>query len=190
MSDFRIRILGLATLAFLAMAVAPILAASETTVNGGGIISEGKGLNQNKISFSVDIYADEDVPEGVGRLQIRFHRLPLHPDLEMSGFFSSEITGLYLGPNSFESTPYTFIKVWADGRLDREPGWSVVVRFSDFGIPPKKKGLPFNHADAVRIQLFDPDGWAVYDTALVGEFTREQSWRHVLDGGIISVHVD
>jgi hypothetical protein len=177
-------------LAVLAMVSTPCLADSEITVNGGGIIKEGVGPDQNKITFSVNVYADEDVPEGVGHFQARFHRLPLHPELEMSGFFSTEITGLYIGPGEFESTPYTFIKVWADGRLDSEEGWSVVIRFSDFGRPPKSSGLPWNHADAIRIQLFDPDGWAVYDTALVGEFSREQSWRHVLDGGNVTANVD
>ena len=65
----------------------------------------------------------------------------------------------------------------------------MVVRFTDFGNPGKKKALPQSHVDAVRIQLINPDGVHVYDTAWEGEFSREQSWRHLLDGGNISVHV-
>ena len=190
----RTLLLGLGIVAILAVAATPCVADNEITVNGGGIIKEGLGLDLNKITFSVNVYADDDVPEGIGHFQARFHHLALHPDLERSGFFSNEITGLYLSENEFHdgiiTTPYTFIKIWADGRLGREEGWSVVIRLSDFGTPPEKKGLPYNHADGVRIQLFDPDGIHVYDTAWEGEFSREQSWRHVLDGGNVSVHVD
>jgi hypothetical protein len=43
--------------------------------------------------------------------------------------------------------------------------------------------------DAVRIQLVNPNGEYVYDTAWEAEFPREQGWRHLLDGGNISVHI-
>jgi hypothetical protein len=188
MTFTRTLILGPAMLAILAVATAPCLGDNEITVTGGGIIKEGAGALLNKITFSVNVYADDDVPQGTGHFQARFHRLPLHPDLEMSRFFSTEITGLYIGDCS--ERPCTFIKIWADGRLDGEADWSVVIRLTDFGNPPHKKGPPIDHADAIRIQLFDPDDFHVYDTAWEGEFSREQSWRHLLDGGNISVQVD
>jgi hypothetical protein len=61
---------------------------------------------------------------------------------------------------------------------------------TDYGNPPNEKGLPLEYGDAIRIQLFDPDDNHVYDTAWEGEFSREQSWRHLLDGGNVTVHVD
>jgi hypothetical protein len=199
MNLIRSLILGLATSALLAFAAVPCLADNEITVNGGGIIKEGAGPERNKITFSVNVYTDDDVPEGTGHFQARFHRLAHHPDLEKKGFFSNEITGFYLSLNEFDdgsfTTPYAFIKIWADGRLGREEGWSVVIRFSDFDNPAKDNSLPYNHADAIRIQLFDPDGIHAYDTAWEYgpgefEFSREQGWRHVLDGGNISLHLD
>ena len=181
-------ILGPAIAAILAVAATPCLAENEITVNGGGIIKEGVGAYLNKITFSVNVYADDDIPEGTGHFQTRFHRLPLHPELEMSRFFSSEITGFSFRPCT--DRPCIFIKIWAEGRLDGKEGWEVIIRLTDFGNPPNKMNLPPDDADAIRIQLFDPDNNHVYDTAWEGEFSREQSWRHLLDGGNISVRVD
>ena len=184
----RTLFLGPAIVAIIATAATPCLADNEITITGGGIIKEGVGLSLNKITFSVNVYVDDDVPQGIGHFRARFHRLPLHPDLEMSRFFSTEITDFYI--DACNAMPCTLIKIWADGRLDGEADWRVEIRLTDFGNPPNKKGLPWNYADAIRIQLVDPDDIPVYDTALIGEFTREQSWRHLLDGGNISVHVD
>jgi hypothetical protein len=181
-------ILGPAIVASLAVAAAPCLADNAITVNGGGIIKEGVGANLNKITFSVNIYADDDIPEGTGHFQARFHRLPLHPELEMTRFFSREITGFSFTPCA--AGPCIFIKLWAEGRLDGEEGWEVVIRFTDVGNPQNEESLPLDYGDAIRIQLFDPDGNHVYDTAWIGEFSREQSWRHLLDGGNVTVHVD
>lgn len=189
MTAIKTLILGTIILASAALTTSTCLADFVTTVNGGGIIKEGAGTEENKITFSLNVYADDDVPEGVGHFHAQFHRLALHPDLEKSGFFSRDITGFFIGPNEFQSTPYTFVKIWATGRLDGEDNWSVIIRFSDFGNPKKDKGLPQNHVDAVRIQLFNPSGEHVYDTAWKDEFSREQGWRHLLDGGNISVHV-
>ncbi|MDH3788054.1 MAG: hypothetical protein OES53_05770 [Xanthomonadales bacterium] len=189
MTAIRTLILGTAILASAALTSATCLANFVTTVNGGGIIKEGAGTDENKITFSLNVYADDDVPEGVGHFQAQFHRLALHPGLEKSRFFSRDITGFYIGPGNFESTPNTSVKIWASGRLDREDGWSVIIRFADFGNPKKNKGLPQNHVDAVRIQLVNPNGEYVYDTAWEAEFSREQGWRHLLDGGNISVHI-
>jgi hypothetical protein len=199
MTTIRLLVFGLAILSLMGVAAAPCLADGEINVNGGGIIKQGFGPEKNKITFSVNVYADEDVPGGVGQFKARFHHLIHHPDLEKVSFFSDEITDFYMDFRIFDSdgisTPYTFIKIWADGRLGHEEGWSVVVRFSDFGVPPQKMSLPYNHADAIRLQLVNPDGDHVYDTAWEYdpgefEFDREQIWRHVLDGGNISVNLD
>jgi hypothetical protein len=77
------------------------------------------------------------------------------------------------------------VRIEASGRLDGADGWSVLVRFSDFGIPVNDTTLPSGHADALRVILFDPSGDAVYDTAL--DYPREQSWRTLLDGGNVAV---
>jgi hypothetical protein len=189
MTAIRRLILGTIILASAALTTSTCLANFVTTVNGGGIIKEGTGTNENKITFSLNVYADDDIPEGVGHFQAQFHRLALHPDLEKSRFFSRDITGFYIGTDNLASTPFTFVKIWANGRLDGEDNWSVIIRFSDFGNPKKKKGLAQNQADAVRIQLFNSNGEQVYDTAREDEFSREQGWRHLLDGGNISIHV-
>lgn len=188
MTFSRTYIFGPAIVAILAVVATPCLADNEITVNGGGIIKEGVGTNLNKITFSVNVYADDDIPEGTGHFQARFHRLPLYPELEMSRFFSREITGFSVSPCT--ARPCVFIKILAEGRLDGEEGWGVVIRMTDFGNPPGEKGLPPDYGDAIRISLFDPEDNHVYDTAWEGEFSREQSWRHLLDGGNVSVHVD
>jgi hypothetical protein len=189
MTAIRSLILGTVILFSAVLTSVTCLANFVTTVNGGGIIKEGAGTDENKITFSFNVYADDDVPEGVGHFQAQFHRLALHPDLEKCRFFSRDITGFDIRPGDLESTPYTFVKIWANGRLDGEDNWSVIIRFADFGNPKKKKGLPQNHVDAVRIQLVNPNGENVYDTAWENEFSREQGWRHLLDGGNISVYV-
>jgi hypothetical protein len=188
MTLFRTSILGPAIAAILAVAATPCLADNEIIVNGGGIIKDGVGANLNKITFSVNVYADDGMPEGTGHFQARFHRLPLHPELEMSRFFSREITEFTIRPCT--EGPCIFIKISAEGRLDGEEGWAVVTRMTDFGNPPGGKGRPLDYGDAIRISLFDPDGIHVYDTAWEGEFSLEQSWRHLLDGGNVSVHLD
>ena len=66
-------------------------------------------------------------------------------------------------------------------------GWSVLVRFTDYGAPGRKKSLPPGYGDSLRVMLFDPSGNTVYDTAF--DYPREQSWRTLLDGGNVSAHI-
>jgi hypothetical protein len=79
------------------------------------------------------------------------------------------------------------VKISAQGELNGAEDWSVVIRFADFGTPVRNKALPPNHADAVRIQLFDPAAVLVYDTGWAQENWREQSRRALLDGGNVTV---
>jgi len=92
--------------AILSVAAAPCLADNEIIVN---------------------VYADDDIPEGTGHFRARFHRLPLHPELEKSRFFSREITGFYVSPCNVG--PCIFIKISAEGHLDGEEGLTVAGSF-------------------------------------------------------------
>ena len=105
--------------------------------------------------------------------------------LDQSRFVTTDFDSVYIATHYLDTTPYTFVRIEARGRLNGGDGWSVIVRFSDFGVPVNDKALPPAHADALRVMLFDPSGVAVYDTAL--DYPREQSWRTLLDGGNVAV---
>ena len=162
----------------------PTLAGSDVLFTGGGIIKDGSAAAAKRISFSVNLFANAD-GISTGHLGFRFHNLDDSYDLDQSRFTASEFDSVYIETHYLDTTPYTFVRIEASGRLDGAVGWSVLVRFSDFGIPVNDKALPSGHADALRVILFDPSGDAIYDTAL--DYPREQSWRTLLDGGNVAV---
>ena len=182
----RITVALAATVALvgLLLTTGPTLAGSDVLFTGGGIIRDGSGAAAKRISFSVNLFADSE-GTSAGHLGFGFHNLDDIYGLDQRRFTTSEFDSVLIETHYLDSTPYTFVRIEAHGRLDGGDGWSVLVRFSDFGIPVNDKALPANHADALRIMLFDPSGVAVYDTAL--DYPREQSWRTLLDGGNVAV---
>jgi hypothetical protein len=167
-----------------------LFAGSEMSISGGGIIREGDKPEARKITFSLDVLVDESELAS-GHVQVHFHDLNDAYALDQARFSSSHFEEITIETHELDGTPYTFIRILARGRLDGEYGWSALLRFSDFGAPVRKRNQATNHSDAVRIVLMDPayqqgDPY-YYDTAF--DFTRDQSWRALLDGGNISVHL-
>lgn len=175
-------IAALLTLANLA--AGPADAGSDVIFTGGGIITDGSGNTAKRISFSVNLFVNA---EGVneGHLSFNFQNLDDIYGLDRSRFVALDFDSVVVETHYLDTTPYTFVRIEAGGRLNGGDGWSVLVRFSDFGVPVNDKTLPPAHADALRVILFDPSGIAVYDTAL--DYPREQSWRTLLDGGNVAV---
>ena len=168
----------------LLLTAGPTLAGSDVLFTGGGVIKHGKGAAAKRISFSVNLFVNADGVRA-GHLGFNFHKLDDIYGLDQSRFTTSEFDWVYIGTNYLDATPYTFVRIDAHGRLDGEDGWSVVARFSDFGIPVNNKALHAGQADALRVMLFDPSGFLVYDTA--SDYPHEQSWRTWLDGGNVAV---
>ena len=160
------------------------LAGSDVLFTGGGIIKDGSGAAASKISFSVNLFVNADGIRA-GHLGFQFHNLDDKYGLDKSRFIASQFDDVSISTRYLDTTPFTFVRIRARGRLDGGDGWSVLVRFSDFGVPVNDKALPPGHADALRVMLFDPSGVAVYDTAL--DYPREQVWRTLLDGGNVAV---
>ena len=172
--------------ALLGIATTPALADADVIFSGGGMIADGRGPEAKKITFSVNLFADSG-GTSLGQLQFHFHNLDDSYGLDRSQFKATEFEDLLIETRYFEETPYTFVKISAQGELNGAEDWSVVIRFADFGTPASNKALPPNHADAVRIQLFDPTPVLVYDTGWEQENWREQSRRALLDGGNVTV---
>lgn len=162
----------------------PVLAGSDVLFTGGGLISDGSGADAKRITFSVGVFVDADGMTD-GRLQFHFHNLDDVYALDQTRFSASVFDSVLIETRYRDTTPFTFVRIEARGSLDGVEGWSVLVRFSDFGVPVNNKEMLPENADAVRIMLFGPGGDAVYDTAL--DYPREQSWRTLLDGGNVSV---
>jgi len=167
-----------------------LLAESITTFTGGGVIRDGHGTDAHKVTFSVDMYAEEPGP-AAGFLQINFHDIGDPYGLDKSRFTASEFSQFYVDSRDFEAPgDHYFIRIVAEGRLDGEDGWSVLVRFTDHGTPGLSRQHSEDFRDTVRIMLFDPDPLhveAVYDTAL--DYPRDESWRTLLDGGNVTVNI-
>jgi hypothetical protein len=160
------------------------LAGSDVLFTGGGIIKDGSGAAARRISFSVNLFVNADGVRA-GHLGFHFHNLDDIYGLDQSRFTTSEFDSVFIETAYLDTTPYTFVRIEARGRLDGADGWSVLARFSDFGVPVNNKALNPGHADALRVILFDPSGVPVYDTAL--DYPKEQSWRTWLDGGNVAV---
>jgi len=160
------------------------------SITGGGVIREGAGADARQITFALDILTEQS-ELFAGHLQIHFHDLDDFYVLDRSRFSAAEFDEVFVETRDFEGMPYTFIRIRARGQLDGEDGWSVLLRFSDFGPPVRNGRAPASHSDAVRIILMDPDYQPddayYYDTAF--DFPRDQSWRTLLDGGNVSVHL-
>ena len=173
-----------ALLALFSLATGPAFSSSDVIFTGGGFIKDGSGVEAKRISFSVNLFVDS-LGANDGHLRLNFHNLDDTYGLDQSQFKTSSFDSVIIETHYIDATPYTFVRIEASGQLDGADGWAILVRFSDFGVPVRNKELPTNHADALRIMLFDPSGVAVYDTAL--DYPREQSWRTLLDGGNVSV---
>ena len=177
-------ILGSALLALLGLTAGPVLAGSDVLFTGGGVIKDGKGAAATRITFSVSLFVDADgLTEG--HLGFVFHNLDDSYGLDQSRFKASDFEPVYIATHYLDTSPYTFVRIEARGTLNGADGWSVLARFSDFGVPVRDPALPPDYGDALRIVLFDPSDVAVYDTAL--DYPREQSWRTLLDGGNVAV---
>jgi hypothetical protein len=170
------------------LAAAPALAGSNVLFTGGGIVKDGSGADAKRITFSVNLFADGNGMNG-GHLQFDLHNLDDVYGLDHSRFTASEFDSVLIETRYMATapyTPFTFVRIEARGKLDGVDGWSVLVRFTDFGVPVGGKVLPPECADALRLMLFDPGGGgAIYDTAF--DYPREQSWRTLLDGGNVAV---
>jgi len=200
----------------------PVLANSATftrdaIITGGGIIREGQGKDALKITFGVNVLVKYLVNEEkqpvdeygnpttggqlvfaqppIGNFHIVFHNTGVN-DVNKKIFTATDIKAVAIRPQSHQDsegeTNYIFARIEANGKFNGENGWSILVRFSDFGAPGKvKKENPENRSDAVRIMMFDypysaGSEEAVYDTAL--DYPREESWRTLLDGGNVTIY--
>jgi len=172
------------------MASQPVCAGSDVWISGGGMIREGTGTDARIVTFALDILTEES-QLFAGHVQMHFHKMDDIYALDNSRFSAAEFDEVFVQTRDFEGVPYSFIRIRARGRLDGEDGWSVLLRFADFGPPLRNGSAPASHSDAVRIILMDPDYQPddpyYYDTAF--DFPRDQSWRTLLDGGNVSVHV-
>jgi len=168
----------------LLLTAGPTLAGSDVLFTRGGIIKDGSGSAAKRISFSVNLFVNAD-GMSAGHLDFHFHNLDDIYGLDQSQFTTSEFDSVLVETHYLDTTPYTFVRIEARGRLGGGDDWSVLVRFSDFGVPVNNKALHPGHADALRVMLFNPSGVPVYDTAL--DYPREQSWRTLLDGGNVAV---
>jgi hypothetical protein len=180
------RILVSAIVVLFGLTAGPALAGSDVLFTGGGLIKDGSGADAKRITFSVGLFVDADGMTD-GRLQFHFHNLDDVYALDQSRFTASVFDSVLIETRYRDTVPFTFVRIEARGSLDGEEGWSVLVRFSDFGVPVNNKEMLPENADALRIMLFGPGGDSVYDTAL--DYPREQSWRTLLDGGNVSVDV-
>jgi hypothetical protein len=178
------RILVSASVILLSLTAGSVMAGSDVLFTGGGLIKDGSGADAKRITFSVGLFVDADGMTD-GRLQFHFHNLDDVYALDQSRFTASAFDSVLIETRYRDTVPFTFVRIEARGSLDGEEGWSVLVRFSDFGVPVNDKEMLPENADALRIRLFGPGGDAVYDTAL--DYPREQSWRTLLDGGNVSV---
>lgn len=182
----------------LIMIIYPGVANSETSVAGGGIITEGYGEGANRIIFGANIFTDEDGTPSSGILQINFHNTTYDylefDNFDKSIFRATEITGGNIDTREINGDLYTFIRIEANGQLNGEDGWLTVTRFSDDIDDPDGGVLP----DAVRIQIFYPTyDDLIYDTGsgpipqgeteMVYDFPHDHSWRTFFDGGNITV---
>ena len=214
----RKQILGAIFAVLLALITHPILANSETVltddaiITAGGNIREGQGEDALKITFAVDIFINFYVDENgepvdkygqlvfseppAGNLHIIFHNTG-NDDVDKGKFTTTDINLVSIRPQSFQDPDgednYTFARIEANGKFNGENGWSILVRFADFGSPGNSKAHSDNLTDAVRINLFDytssPEGFpdaAVYDTAF--DYPREQGRSTLFDGGNITVY--
>jgi hypothetical protein len=177
-------ILGPALLAPLSLTTGPVLTGSDVLFTGGGIIKDGRGAAAKRITFSVNLFVDAD-GMNAGHLGFGFHNLDDTYGLDQSRFKTSDIDSVLIETRYLDTTPYNFVRFEARGSLNGPEGWSLLVRFFDFGAPVRGTDMPPRHGDALRISLFDPSGVAVYDTA--SDYPREQAWRTLLDGGNVAV---
>jgi hypothetical protein len=171
-------------IALYGLASGPAFASSDVIFTGGGVIKDGSRADAKRISFSVNLFVNSE-GASEGHLKFIFHNLDDIFGLDQSRFDTTDFDSINITTRYFDTTPFTFVRIEARGRLNGGDGWSVLARFTDFGTPVNNKALPPEHADALRISLFDPSGIAVYDTAL--DYPREQSWRTLLDGGNVTV---
>lgn len=176
----------LAICAVLTLGVGPAFSESNVLFSGGGIVTDGSGAATKRITFSVSLFVDAD-GTSAGGLRFNFHNLDDNYGPDRRRFTASQFDSVLIETHYFEGTPYTFVRIEARGQLDGMDNWSVLARFSDFGVPIKNPALPTTHADALRLILFEPGGTAVYDTAL--DYPRDQSWRTLLDGGNVVVDI-
>lgn len=180
-------ILIAALAAILCLTARPVVADSDVLFTGGGFIKDGRAADAKRISFSVNVYVDAD-GVGSGHLGFRFHNLDEEYRLDQTRFTAMRFDSVIVATHYLDdTTPYTFVRIEATGQLDGMADWSVLARFSDFGVPVRNKALPSAHADALRIMLFDPNGDLAYDSAQ--DYPREQAWRALLDGGNVSVDI-
>ena len=183
----------------------------DAIITGGGNIRDGQGKDALKITFAVDVYinfyvdengepVDEDgqpVSGGqlvfseppAGNLHIIFHNTG-NDDIDKGKFTTTDINVVAIRPESFLDPDgednYTFARIEANGTFNGENGWSILVRFSDFGSPGNSKAHSDNLTDAVRISLFNPSDEHVYGTS--AHFPWDQARRTLLDGGNITVY--
>ncbi|KPK51869.1 MAG: hypothetical protein PVI25_10560 [Gammaproteobacteria bacterium] len=178
------RILVSAIVVLFSLTAGPVLAGSDVLFTGGGLIKDGTGADAKRITFSVGLFVDVDGMTD-GHLDFHFHNLDDVYALDQSRFTASVFDSVLIETQYRDTVPYTFVRIEASGSLDGVEGWSVLARFSDFGVPVNNKEMLPENADALRIRLFGPGGDAVYDTAL--DYPRDQAWRTLLDGGNVSV---
>ena len=189
-------ILGTLLVFFLVVNAQSAIAVCKTYFTGGGNITEGHGKDSLKITFATNVLYDYGgLPAGV----IHFNFVNTSSGfLDGGTFFSKEINEFYIDPRELtgiDDSEYFFVRITATGQFDGEDGWTITARFADFKDPNKKQKGAFGAlSDAVRLQVFDPEGDHVYDTAWLedpprpNEFNRDQVWRTFLDGGIVNVH--
>jgi len=185
----------------------------DAIITGGGIITEGDGKDAIKITFAVNLlikyYVNGEgqpvdeygnvVDNGQllfaespkGNFHINFHNTGYNDDINKGKFTTTDINVVAIRPGSFQDpndqNNHIFARIEADGKLNGENGWSILVRFSDFGAPGKVNRVnPDNLADAIRISLFDPSDVYVYGTS--ADFPWDQGRRTLLDGGNVTIY--
>jgi hypothetical protein len=165
----------------ISLSFSTVFAGGIPGVSGGGQIIEApdgaKRPEWSVISFGG--WAQGTGPY-MGEWEVNFHNVNMD-SLHKAQFHSTNITQInyYVGDSG---TCNTALNLTAYGTLNGEPGYSVVLRFGDFGSP--------GYADTVRIELYKVGYGKVFDT-YGSEFAAESSCvgtaRTGLDAGNITI---
>jgi len=164
-------------------------------VTGGGMIldnDDGKIKKQkdfDKVGFGGNVGAAYDGTLH-GQMQVNLHNVSVD-DLDKGKFHSTSIDAVWfeeldgLEPAAPPDALYNYVAYSATGRFNGEDGWSIWAEVTDHGEPASGANAGVDE-DTYRVQLFNPGGVLVYDSAW--DFPADAGERTILDNGNIQIH--